>query len=272
MKRPKVSIIMGIYNCEKYLREAIEAILDQSFTDWEFVICDDGSKDNSMAIVQAYSAKYPEKFVILKNEKNMGLNYTLNHCLEHVHGEYIARMDGDDICNPTRLEKEVRFLDEHPEYALVSTEMLMFDEKGIWGRKRVIEYPEISDFCKHSPFFCHAAVMIRKKAFFEVEGYTVDERLLRVEDCHLWFKLYGAGYKGANIPEPLYSMRDDRNATGRRNFKARLNGIYVMWVGFKLVKMPIYKYYYVLRCAVLEMVKALIPVKLYETLHHKKFE
>ena len=105
-----------------------------------------------------------------------------------------------------------------------------------------------------------------------MEGYTVDPKLLRVEDCHLWFKIYGRGYVGANISEPLYKMRDDRNATNRRTFKARMNGIYVMWIGFHLLQMPWYKYWYVLRGAVLELVKCIIPLSVYEFLHKRKFD
>ncbi|MCU6686755.1 glycosyltransferase [Dorea acetigenes] len=272
MRSPKVSIIMGIFNCERYLGDAIESILSQTFSDWEFIMCDDGSSDRTLQIAEKYKLKYPKKFVILKNEKNMGLNYTLNKCLAVANGEYIARMDGDDICAPTRLEKEVIFLENHPEFALVSTEMVMFDELGDWGIKKVIERPSKNDFCRHTPFFCHAAVMIRKRVFQEVEGYTVDPKLLRVEDCHLWFKIYGRGYVGANISEPLYKMRDDRNATNRRTFKARMNGIYVMWIGFHLLQMPWYKYWYVLRGAVLELVKCIIPLSVYEFLHKRKFD
>jgi glycosyltransferase EpsE len=272
MKEPKVSIIMGIYNCERYLDEAINSIISQTFTDWEFIMCDDGSTDRTLQIAEKYKKLFPDKFVVLKNEKNMGLNYTLNKCLNIAKGEYIARMDGDDICDPTRLEKEVNFLESHSEFALVSTEMVMFDKLGEWGIKKVIERPTKEDFCKHTPFFCHAAVMIRRNVFLEVEGYTVDTKLLRVEDCHLWFKIYSKGYVGANIPEPLYKMRDDRNATGRRTFKARLNGVYVMAVGFKMINMPWYKYVYVIKGAIVELIKCIIPKKVYEYIHKIKYD
>ena len=211
MIKPRVSIIMGLFNVEQTLDEAIESILNQTYKEWKLIMCDDGSTDNTYEVAQKYVLKYPNKFLLLKNEHNMGLNYTLNKCLEYSNTDYIARMDGDDLSDPTRIEKEVIFLDTHPEYALVSTQMRLFDEKGVWGRTDVIEYPTKQDFCKHTPFFCHAAVMIRGKVFHEVGGYTVDPKLLRVEDCHLWFKIYAKGYVGANIPEALYSMRDDRN-------------------------------------------------------------
>ena len=130
----KVSIIMGIYNCAATLPEAIDSILTQTFPDWQLVLCDDGSKDNTYTVAKAYQEKFPDKIVLLQNERNMGLNHTLNRCLQAATGEYVARMDGDDISLPPRLEKEVAFLDAHPEYAIVSTPMIFFDESGDWGR------------------------------------------------------------------------------------------------------------------------------------------
>ena len=126
----KVSIIMGIYNCAPTLPEAVDSILAQTFTDWQLVLCDDGSLDDTYAVAARYQAAYPEKVVLLQNERNMGLNHTLNRCLAAATGEYVARMDGDDISLPTRLEKEAAFLDAHPEYAIVSTPMIFFDENG----------------------------------------------------------------------------------------------------------------------------------------------
>lgn len=271
MKNPKVSIIMGIYNCEQTLGEAIESIVAQSFSDWELILCDDGSQDLTYKVARKYQQLYPQKIVLLQNKKNMGLNYTLNYCLKKARGELIARMDGDDVCVNTRLEKEVQFLEQHPEFAVVSSPMIMFDEKGEWGRTTVIEYPQVNDFCKHSPFFCHAASMIRHEVIKSVGGYTDNPKFLRVEDCNLWFKIYARGYKGANLKEPLYMMRDDRNAMHRRNFQARINGCYVMLDGFKLLHMPWYKYIYVIKNGVVEIGKCIIPNKVYDYVHRKKY-
>lgn len=92
------------------------------------ILCDDSSKDNTYEVAKTYCEKYPERFILLKNDRNMGLNYTLNRCLEYADTEYIARMDGDDVSLPTRLEKEVAFLDAHLEYAIVSCPMNYFDD------------------------------------------------------------------------------------------------------------------------------------------------
>lgn len=272
MSDPKISIIMGIYNCEKTLGESIQSILEQTYKNWELIMCDDGSTDRTYKVAEEYIKKNPEKFILLKNERNMGLNYTLNKCLNVATGKYIARMDGDDISLPSRLEKEIKFLVDNPQYVVVSTPMILFDDKGEWGETSVIERPQINDFCTHTPFFCHAACMMQKKVYDEVKGYTEDPRFLRVEDCNLWFKVYAHGYKGANLIEPLYKMRDDRDAIHRRNFAARLNSCYVLYDGYKRMHMPWYKYVYVIKNTITEIGKCLIPVTLYEYIHKRKFE
>lgn len=267
----KVSIIMGIYNCADTLDEAIESIIAQTYTNWQMIMCDDGSKDKTYDVAKKYVEQDPERFVLIKNETNQGLNKTLNNCLAVADGDYIARMDGDDVSLPTRFEKEVEFLNTHPEFAIVSTPMIMFDETGDWGRTGdPITEPTITDFVYHTPFHCHAPCMVRKEAYLAVEGYTVDPKLLRFEDCNLWYKMYGKGFKGYNLSEPLYKMRDGQDAIARRDAKTRMRGVYVLYTGFKLVNMP-RKYYFAL---VIEFFKCLLislmPQSVYKKLHIRK--
>lgn len=261
---------MGIYNCADTLEEAIDSILNQTFTDWELIMCDDGSTDHTYDVAKNYSEQYPNKVILIQNEKNEGLNYTLNHCLENVRGEYVARMDGDDISLPERLEKEVDFLDKHPEYAIVSSPMIYFDGQGDWGQGTAIEIPQLKDFVYHAPFHCHAPCMIRREAYMAVGGYTVDKRLLRFEDCNLWYKLYAAGYRGYNLQEPLYKMRDDRDAYHRRTPSARMRGVYVQWVGFRLIKMPLKYYPYLAVVFLKDLTIVLLPEKIYTVLHKRR--
>ena len=143
----RISILMGIYNCEKTLEEAIDSLLKQSYKKWKLIMVDDGSQDQTYQIAARYADKY-ENIYLYKNNNNMGLNYTLNHCLKYADTEYIARMDGDDISMPTRLQKELDFLDMHKEYAIVSSSMIAFDESGEWGIYKHPEYPKKIDFIK----------------------------------------------------------------------------------------------------------------------------
>ena len=260
----KVSVIMGIYNCEQTLTDAIECILNQTYSNWELILCDDGSVDGTYAIAQEISKTYPDKIVLLRNDRNHGLNYTLNRCLGVATGEYIARMDADDLCSPTRFEIEVAELDKEPEIAIVSTDMVFFDETGTWGRISHPAYPQPKDFLSGSPF-CHAPCMVRKEAYDAVSGYSESPHLLRVEDYHLWMKMYKAGFSGKNIPDPLYQMRDDQNAYSRRKFRYRLNEAYVRILVVLELKLPIVGLIYSLRPILI----GLLPAKIYDYLHKK---
>ena len=159
-----ISVIMGIYNCADTLSEAIDSIISQTYTDWELIMCDDGSTDNTYKIALKYKEKYRDKITLLKNDKNLGLNETLNKCLSVANGKFIARMDGDDICSPLRFEKEINILEIEHDVSIVSTDMEFFDESGVWGKISHPEYPTPKDFMYGSPF-CHAPCMVRKEAF-----------------------------------------------------------------------------------------------------------
>lgn len=264
-KVPMISVIMGIYNCQDTLAEAMDSLLNQTYEDFEIVLCNDGSTDNTLAVAQDYVARYPEKVVLIENEKNMGLNFTLNHCLQVARGKYIARMDGDDLSIPNRFEKEVTFLEAHPEYALVSVFLELFDEEGMWGHITYPIEPEPGDIVTTTPF-SHAGAMIRKSVFDEVGGYSEGKRLMRVEDRHLWYKIYKAGYRGKNLTDVLYSCREGRAAYSRRKFRDRYNEYHVNMLCVRDFKLP---FRYRLR-AMKPLLIAMMPGFLYKYLHRKK--
>ena len=256
---------MGIYNCAKTLGESLDSLFFQTFNDWNLIMCDDGSTDDTYAVAEKYRLANPARIRLIKNDHNLGLNHTLNRCLEIADGEYIARHDGDDISLPERFEKEVKALDLHPEIAIVSTVMTYFDESGIWGQSRSIEFPQKNDFIKGTPF-CHGPAMVRREAYQNVGGYTVDKKLLRVEDYDLWIRMYAAGYRGMNLSDPLYSMRDDRNACSRRKFKFRVNEFRVRINAARTLSLPLRAYLYSFRPIIVGM----MPRWLYMKFHKKR--
>lgn len=262
---PKISVLMGIYNCADTLPEAIDSILNQTVQDFELILCEDGSGDNTYQVALDYQKRYPEKIVLIKNEKNLGLNLTLNRCLAAAKGEFIARMDGDDRCDPTRFEKELAALEARPDLAFVGSAIYLFDDKGVWGMTTVAEEPTGNDFSWGNPF-SHGSCMGRKAAFDAMGGYSEDPRVVRVEDFHLWIRMYEAGMKGMNLTEPLYSLRSDLNATARRRLKARLNEAYVTGVGISRLKLAKWRYILTLRPVIL----GLLPRRFYLKLHKKK--
>lgn len=266
-KTPMVSVIMGIYNCADTLADAIESVLDQTYRDFELILCNDGSTDNTLEIAKHYARLDPEHVVLIENEKNMGLNYTLNHCLRVARGRYIARMDGDDRSLPHRFQTEVDFLDSHPEFAFVSANLEIFDESGVWGRTNFPAVPQPADLVTKR-CFSHSACMVRKSVFDEVDGYSEGKWLMRVEDAHLWYKIYKAGYRGANLPDILYAYRDDLNGYRKRKLRYRFNGTYVSWLTIREFRLNPLLYIRALR----PILVGLLPMPLYVLLHKRKME
>ena len=264
---PKVSVIMSVYNAEQTLREAIDSILKQTYTNWEFVICDDCSSDGSYAIMQEYEVKYPGKFILLHNTENKRLSHSLNRCLKCASGELIARMDADDISVESRFEKQVDYLLSHPESMVVGTTMRRFDSNGLHDVVKIPEYPDKNLLKKGVPF-CHATIMMRKEAYDAVKGYTEKKRLLRVEDYHLWIKMYEVGYRGKNIPKQLYLMRDDKAAYKRRKFRYRVNEAYVRGMAVRKLGLPISGYLY----AIQPIIIGILPKVVYDYFHKRKLE
>lgn len=261
----RITVLMGIYNCAPTLQEALDSLYAQTYKDFKIVMCDDGSKDDTLKIAEE-NAKMHENVIVIKNERNMGLNYTLNHCLEYADTEYCARMDGDDISLPTRFEKEIKFLDEHPEYAVLSTPMIYFDENGEFRRGKGGYAPKKKDFIYGTPH-CHAPSMVRTDAYKAVDGYTVDPKLLRNEDFNLWMKMYSIGLKGYNLDECLYAMRDDREALLRRkSWKMTCNSVYSSYIAYKTLKLSIFSYIFCIK----PIITYILPTWLYNIVHKKK--
>ena len=210
---------MGVYNVpeRKILAKAIDSILNQTYQDFEFIICDDGSTDSCYEILQEYAQK-DKRIKLLKNEKNKGLSYTLNKCLSFAQGEYIARMDADDVALPTRLEQELKFLSKNKDYAMVGSNVYFIDGDKRWGVRSLPERPNKKDFLFTSPFV-HPSIMIRRDVLCELNGYAEDA--IRCEDYDLWMRLYAQGYKGYNIQEYLLEFREDKNAYHRRAYRYR---------------------------------------------------
>lgn len=240
-KIPTVSIIMGAYNAEETIRESIDSILAQEFSDWEFVICDDGSSDDTLAICHEYATKNPTRFRVLTNERNMKLPAALNRCLAVAKGKYIARMDADDISAPDRLAKQVAVLDYRPGIDLVGTAMQRFDESGLGGLVTPPEKPDRYTLRRFIPF-CHATIMARSSMYEKVGGYNESARTARSQDVDLWFRFFQHGFVGINLNEPLYLVREDLAAISRRTLKTRWNSFMITVNGYRMLNYPLHWY------------------------------
>ena len=198
---PRVSVIMSVYNEEHYVAGAIDSILGQTFGDFEFVIIDDGSVDRTPAILRGYQ----DPRLRIHHQTNQGQSVALNRGIRSASGSYIARMDADDVALPYRLEKEVAFLDTHPEIGLVGTWCVKVDSRT--GQERLQSLPEkdaaIRRFMTIDNPFIHSSVMIRRRVLDSVGLY--DEGLIW-QDYELWVRI-ARYHQMANISEPLIIRR-----------------------------------------------------------------
>ncbi len=263
---PRVSVIMGIYNSnnEEMVKSAIDSILNQTFKDFEFIICDDGSTDGTYELVKRLT-KHDDRVILIQNEKNSGLAYSLNHCLSIAKGEYIARMDADDISLPERLEEEVAFLDNNKEFAIVGCNVKFFNSNGIWGKRCLPEFPEKASFLFTSPFV-HPSILIRAEVMTVLCGYRVEKETLRTEDYDLFMRMYSKGYKGYNLQTELYCFREDENAYKRRAYKYRLDEAKVRYKGFKSLGLMPRAIPYVIK----PLIVGLLPQKFLSVLRKEK--
>lgn len=212
MNNPKVSIIMSVYNGEPYLVSAIESILNQTFGDFEFIIIDDGSTDQTWSILSSYATKDP-RIILIRNENNIGYTRSLNLGIKQSRGNYIARQDADDISHPDRLAKQVAFLEKNIQVGLVGTFPEFIDTSG--KTLPVSDYPFIQDNAniqkKLLDMNCirHGSVMIRQHWLDVVGLYNVE--LEPSEDYDLWLRLAEVTQL-ENIPESLYIYREHPNS------------------------------------------------------------
>tara|TARA_B110000003_G_scaffold276536_1_gene323679 strand:- start:5983 stop:6861 length:879 start_codon:yes stop_codon:yes gene_type:complete len=200
-----ISVLMPVYNGEKHLKEAIDSILNQTFRDFEFIIVNDGSTDNTKSIIDSYD----DKRIICVEQENKGLAKSLNIGASHCKGEYIARMDADDISISSRLMDQYLFLKSHPNISVLSSAFSYINENGKYlGRTFPITYPFLikKKLLNSGCIVCHPSVMIRRKDFFDVGAYT-EIMGNRFVDYHLWVKFLKKGYSIKNSSEVLLKYR-----------------------------------------------------------------
>lgn len=242
----KVSIVMGIYNCEATLPSAIDSVVCQTYEDWELIMCDDGSHDNTYKIALKYKEQFPEKIIVLKNKKNLRLAATLNRCLEYSTGEYIARMDADDISLPDRIKMEVEFLENNPNYDVVGCAAKIYDGKNVNGTRVCKEIPTSNDVLLGPPFI-HPTILIRSKVIKKLGGYTVASRTMRGQDWDLWFRFYAAGYRGYNLKQPLFMYHETSEDYKKRTLKSAIGCSKTAFRGCRILNVSPVKYLFALK-------------------------
>jgi hypothetical protein len=209
---PLVSVVMAVYNGDRFLRQAIDSILTQSFTDFELIVIDDASTDGTPQILDSYS---DSRIVRLTNRQNIGQTRSLNKGLAVSRGAFIARHDADDISHPNRLQEQVAYMMANPALGLLGTDYHIIDENGQILETNILPVTndELNTRLLEGNIFCHGSVIMKKEMVDKVGGYHEGFRV--TQDFDLWLRLAEHG-EIANLARPLYQFRFDSNSVSRK--------------------------------------------------------
>ncbi len=260
---PKLSIIMGVFNAEYTIKTCVQSLIDQSFDDWEFIICDDGSTDNTLKILEELSHG-ETRIKILKNSRNLGLAFCLNKCINISTGDYLVRQDADDFSAKNRLEELRSEIDKNPDASVIGTSAYLIDNNKIWGQWNPPFNSEKKDWLK-GPQIIHPTVIMRKKDIVEIGLYN--SKALRVEDFELWIRYLEKKKKLISIQKPLYFYQLGREDYKKRKFKYRFNEFICSLKALKKLSLPFFYF----PIAFKPLLIGLIPNFLMFKYHQKKF-
>lgn len=174
----KITVLMSVYNGVTYLRNAIDSVLTQTISNFEFLIIDDGSSDNSLEIIEGYD---DSRIRVIKNRDNIGLTQSLNKGLKLARGEYIARIDSDDVCLPSRLERQLEFMVQNPQVGVCGSWIIVMKDSGEYVRKFPVSHDAIQCFMLFKTPLAHPSVMIRKQVLIKNQ-LKYDPYFLHAED------------------------------------------------------------------------------------------
>lgn len=265
----EISVIMGVRcGTEKkpLLERAVKSILSQTFADFEFLICDDGSSREIMKLLEEYSAR-DERIKLLPRCDRLTLAQKLNYCLAHAVGRYVARMDDDDYSLAQRFEKQAAFLAEHKDIAFVgcNTDVLACGEK--MGEYTFPKRPSAKDFRFTQPFI-HSTLMFRLEALNAMGGYSEDTNCILCEDYELLMRMYAHGLRGANLGERLLEYTVSPELKTNRTLWHRWNECVTRYRSFRINGLlPLYFVYVIKPLAVW-----LIPAKLLCAIKKKRIK
>lgn len=206
----KVSILTPAYNAADYIAETIESVLAQSYKDFEYIVCDDCSTDNTLNIIRKYASRDP-RIAVIRNEVNLGIARTRNRLLEHASGQYIVWQEADDISVSDRIEKQLAFMDSHPEVGICGGTLECFDEEGVISYRR---YPTGHAALRKIVFryapVPQPAAIIRRSCFDTLGHYLHD--FTPADDLEMTLRI-GARFAMANLPDTVLRFRIHNNTT-----------------------------------------------------------
>ncbi len=235
-----ISVLMGVYYRKgdiSALQRSVASILEQVGCEFEFIICDDGSAKEAMSFLDEISAA-DSRIRLIRQGNLFSLPQKLNACLAAAKGKYIARMDDDDYSHPNRFIQQIDYLEKNLDIAFCGCNVNLCRGGEVTGKRKLPQFPTVEDFYFVQPFI-HPALMFRREALKNVNGYSEDKYCILCEDYDLLLRIYAAGYKGANIQQELFDYTLPLTAKGSRKMKHRFNEAVTRYRRFKqLGKLP----------------------------------
>lgn len=261
-----ISVIMGVYyhrSDTTLLERSVRSILGQTFQNLELLICDDGSSDDAIQLLDRL-AQQDRRIRLIRPGGVYSLPCKLNVCLKNAKGTWIGRMDDDDYSRPERLEKQLKFLQEHPEFSFIGCNVNLVQNGKTVGTRNLPGRPVVRDFYFVQPFI-HPALLFRRDALMAVGGYSEDKYCILCEDYDLLLRMYAAGYCGANLQERLLDYSISENAAGNRRMQHRWNEVVTRYRRFSELEILGKTWPYVVK----PIVVGLIPEKVLKKIKNR---
>ncbi len=263
-----VTVLMSVYNGMPYLKDAIDSILQQTFTDFKFLIFDDASTDGTSQVLVQYAQK-DSRIQIVTNDRNYGLGTNLARGVEMAQTPWIARMDADDIAVPNRLELQLNYVRRHPDISVLGGYAIEIDRHGqiVGERKFPTSHQQIKKLVWTNPF-SHGTVLLHRESMLKVGSYS--SKLAKRQDYELWFRCAKANLQFANLPTPLIYYRFTDNTLQRNDWKIALTHVAIGWQGCWMIKASFFAYLAVTKQLVIGLLPSSLRYFAYQWL--KKFD
>ncbi len=263
-----ITVLMSVYNGVPELKDAIESILQQTFTDFQFLIFDDASTDGTGELLAQYALQ-DRRIQIVTNDRNCGLGANLARGVALAQTPWIARMDSDDRAVSNRLELQVNYIIKHPNVSILGGYALDIDSQGqiVSERKVPTSHQQIKKLVWTNPFI-HGTVLLHRESILKVGSYS--SKLAKRQDYELWFRCAKAGLEFANLPTPLIYYRFTDNTLQRNDWKIALIHVAIGWKGCWMIKASPFAYLAVTK----QLVIGLLPSPLRYIAYHwlKQFD
>ena len=257
----EVSIIITAYNADKYISDSINSIINQTFKKWILIAVDDGSSDRTFEILNSFKKSLKNQFILIKNDKNLGINNSLNKAIKKVNTPFFTRQDADDLSLPNRLEILINFLKQNTKYQFVSSRMRSIDDKNLIFPINLIKNPKKSDFIVSLPY-CNAPTLFRSSVLKKVHFNPSKIFKKRFEDYEFFFQCISNNFNGYNVENITYLVRQDLNYYSKIVPTQRIVEAYLKYKIFIKFRLNLISIFHIF----MPLIKIFIPIKIYKAL------